>query len=680
MGLQPTASMSPRGVLFFIFLLLRGAPLLAQNDELDSLEKVLPQQTGSDKISTLNAISWHYRQANTTKAMELAKSALKLSTEVNYLEGEALSLQSVGAVYEATSNFDSALLFFNKSLAIKQALGDTTDIAASLNNIAMVYDQLGKDEMALTNYFQALRMYEAVNDLFSEAMVLGNIGIVYKKQKDYAKVLTYYERALEIYENEQSVFGSSVVQGNIASILIILGNYNQAIEVAKKSLQGYESLGYSRLMAYPLGNLAIAYDSLKELSVARDYYKQALALHKNNNNTAEVAFTLKNLAGNELASGEYTRALAHATEAYHLASSAKATDVLMQALVIITRCEQQLGNYEKAFGYQQQYIDLRDKAFEEEKTKATLELEAKYETEKKDRELELQRLSLVEKDLEIQKSRVAQLALGGALLLLFVLGLLVRARTRLSYQRKLDQEKLAKQEELLRAVISSVEGERKRFSEDLHDSFGQLISVLKMNVDSLSAAPPSASADRQRMFDQSVSVLNDMYGELKNVCFNLMPKALIQHGLPVGVNELVARINHTGKLRAESHFFDLDERLVDIQEISLYRIVQEWTNNILKYSDAKNLFIQITRDEEEITLTIEDDGMGFDDKILKMGQGNGWKNLQSRTNLMKGTIDLDTAPGRKGTMLTVNVPAILKGDQSKTDPDKVETLLTYALF
>jgi signal transduction histidine kinase len=354
--------------------------------------------------------------------------------------------------------------------------------------------------------------------------------------------------------------------------------------------------------------------------------------------------------------------------------------VLMQALVIITRCEQQLGNYEKAFGYQRQYIDLRDKAFEEEKTKATLELEAKYETEKKDRELELQRLSLVEKDLEIQKSRVTQLALGGALLFLFVLGLLVRARIKLTYQRKLDEEKLAKQEELLRAVISSVEGERKRFSEDLHDSFGQLISVLKMNVDSLSTAPPSAAVERQRMFDQSVSVLNDMYGELKNVCFNLMPKALIQHGLPVGVNELVARINHTGKLQAESHFFDLDNRLVDIQEISLYRIVQEWTNNILKYSDAKSIFIQITRDEAEITLTIEDDGMGFDEKILTMGQGNGWKNLQSRTNLMKGTIDLDTALGRKGTMLTVNVPAILKGDQSKTDAAKVETLLTYALF
>ncbi|MEQ8812157.1 MAG: tetratricopeptide repeat protein, partial [Imperialibacter sp.] len=169
--------MSLRVLLFLVFSLLGGAALFAQNDELDSLEKVLPQQAGSDKISTLNAISWHYRQANTTKAMELAKSALKLSTEVNYLEGEALSLQSVGAVYEATSNFDSALHFFNKSLAIKQALGDTTDIAASLNNIAMVYDQLGKDEMALTNYFQALRMYEAVNDLFSEAMVLGNIGI-----------------------------------------------------------------------------------------------------------------------------------------------------------------------------------------------------------------------------------------------------------------------------------------------------------------------------------------------------------------------------------------------------------------------------------------------------------------------------------------------------------------------
>ena len=652
----------------------------AQNPELDSLENVLPLQDGKEKVSTLNSISWHYRQSNTARGMEMAKTALTLSEQLDYPEGLAVSLQSVGAIHEVTGAFDSALLYFTRALEFKKALGDSAEIAASFNGIGMVHDQLGRDESALVNYFDALRIYEQLDDASAQAMVLVNIGIVYKKQKEYAKVLDYYQKALAFYAQEGSVFGSSVVQGNIGAILIKLENYKDAINYSQRAFDGYKSLGYDRLMAYPLGNMAIAFDSLGQTSEARVYYLQALELHQKNNNTAEVAFNLKNLANNELKTGEISQAQGHALSAKKIAEEIKASDILMQSLVILVRCEMARGNFQSAFVYQRQYDQLRDRAFAEEKTKAIFELETKYETQKKDRELERQRLALVEKDLEIQKSRITQIMLVGAVLLLIVVGLLIRARIKLAYQKKLEQEKLLKQEELLRAVISSVEGERKRFSEDLHDSFGQLISVLKMNVDSLSAAGNATSSDRQQVFEQSVGVLNDMYGELKNVCFNLMPKTLIQHGLPAAIGELTSRINSTGKIRCQSSFYDLEDRLADIQEISLYRIAQEWTNNVLKYSNATDISVQITRDEQEITLTIEDDGMGFDQATLKAGKGNGWKNLQSRTNLMKGTLELETTPGRKGTMLIVNVPAMLKHEERKSEQEKAESLLTYALF
>ena len=77
-------------------------------------------------------------------------------------------------------------------------------------------------------------------------------------------------------------------------------------------------------------------------------------------------------------------------------------------------------------------------------------------------------------------------------------------------------------------------------------------------------------------------------------------------------------------------------------------------NNIIKYSDADQIAIQITKDEDEITLLIEDNGVGFDKKVLLEGKGNGWKNMTSRSNLIHGELELDTTPDLKGTSLILN--------------------------
>ena len=76
----------------------------------------------------------------------------------------------------------------------------------------------------------------------------------------------------------------------------------------------------------------------------------------------------------------------------------------------------------------------------------------------------------------------------------------------------------------------------------------------------------------------------------------------------------------------------------------------------MKYAEATHITIQLTRDEAELTLTVEDDGKGFDAELFYSGKGNGWKNIQTRLNLIKGEFDLDTTQGRRGTMMTVNLP------------------------
>lgn len=214
------------------------------------------------------------------------------------------------------------------------------------------------------------------------------------------------------------------------------------------------------------------------------------------------------------------------------------------------------------------------------------------------------------------------------------------------------------QENVMRAIVKSQEDERRRFAEDMHDGLGQLISSLHLNLTNLESIQSTQTEKRLEIFQTSRSIIEDMYGELKNICFNLMPQTLISSGIAEALKESANRINKSDKLYVSVKVYGLNKRLSELQEISIYRISQEWINNIIKYANAKRITLQITKDDEEITLMIEDDGIGFDISILHTGKGNGWKNISSRANLMKAAIHLDSTPVTRGSTFILNIPLL----------------------
>ena len=240
--------------------------------------------------------------------------------------------------------------------------------------------------------------------------------------------------------------------------------------------------------------------------------------------------------------------------------------------------------------------------------------------------------------------------------------MLLMAQVTLSVYRereRLNIEVENSQKAIMNAIVDGQEKERKRFAADLHDGFGQLITSLNLNLKSLESTHPTKLEKRVDAFHTSSSIIDDMYEELKNICFNLMPQTLMSMGVGEALRELADRLNQTQKITLEVSIFDMDERLAEVQEISLYRISQEWISNVIKYSGATNIELQITKDVNEITLLIEDNGDGFDASELEVGKGNGWKNISSRVSLIKGELTLDTNEGKKGTTFIVNAPILL---------------------
>jgi two-component system NarL family sensor kinase len=136
----------------------------------------------------------------------------------------------------------------------------------------------------------------------------------------------------------------------------------------------------------------------------------------------------------------------------------------------------------------------------------------------------------------------------------------------------------------------------------------------------------------------------------------LSPQVLVRDGLVEAVKELSFRINRSNDVQVTIQTTGFENRLPADYEITLYRICQEWINNVLKYSVANRAEVQLIEHSDEVTLMIEDNGKGFDLNALETGTGNGWKNIQSRIQILKGVVEVDSKPGRTGTTFTASIP------------------------
>jgi len=199
-------------------------------------------------------------------------------------------------------------------------------------------------------------------------------------------------------------------------------------------------------------------------------------------------------------------------------------------------------------------------------------------------------------------------------------------------------------------MVDGQERERKRLSSDLHDGFGQLISVLRLTLGKL-----GSDAENQTV-QQSNQLLDSMYAELKAICFDMMPQALTKGGLKAGLEELAIRVNAGTNVQLQLDVYlgttAVNERLA----VAVFRIVQEWTNNVLKYAQAQQIEVSLTSDETELTVAITDNGQGFDTTVLEQATGNGWANIKQRANFVRGEVFVESTPSQSGTTLVLNIP------------------------
>lgn len=650
-----------RFILAFFLLLTCFMGFSQKESKIDSL-KILLKNHKSDTTKVNIYLKLHdlLRLSDFTQATHVAKESFELSEKLKWEKGIALTGRNYGIALSLTSKFDSANLILNRVIEVSRRIGDEKNIGycqMTLGNIQ--YDQSNYDQ-ALIYYFKSLHTYEKLDEYAGMSSALIWIGIIYQySQEDYDAAIESYNSALKYANLGNATLNSSYIFSNLATIYYETNRYDSAIFYNKKSINVKLSYDDVRGLANARNNLANCFFDLEQYDSAEYYYSISLNARKQLNDKSGIGTSLMNLGRLYTKTNKITSAQIHLEEGVSIFEEIGFKEGLLRGYLYLTELNEAKGKYSLALQYHKKHKAAADSIFRSDRDETIEELQTKYETEKKEQQLVIQNLELADQKVTIQRDSFLMVGLALLVIFILVVGMLLRSRMRKKQELTLRQKELNYRELQLNAVIDSQEKERKRFATDLHDGFGQLISVLKMNVAAINKEDETPEKKKE-LFEKSTEILNGMYDELRGICFNLMPHTLIQEGLVMALKEFAGKVSLSGKVTVEVLAFDFEERLDDLKEISVYRIVQEWINNTLKYGDASNITIQLTKDDQEITLTVEDNGQGFDKDLLLNSIGNGWKNINSRTNLIKGILDIDTDPKIAGSMLILNIPHRVK--------------------
>jgi two-component system, NarL family, sensor kinase len=180
---------------------------------------------------------------------------------------------------------------------------------------------------------------------------------------------------------------------------------------------------------------------------------------------------------------------------------------------------------------------------------------------------------------------------------------------------------------------------------------GQLLSTAKMNIASLDDAVNQSDDEDKIIYQTSLNLIDEAVAEVRLISHNLMPGTLIRLGLIPALQDLVKKINTSGKIKV-SFVPDPDfEKLSETSEIAIFRIVQEVLNNSLKHSGAKSIGIALKKLSDEIRLIISDDGIGIDVSKIEKSEGIGWKNIYSRVAMLNGKIEIQSQKDTGTTIL-----------------------------
>jgi two-component system NarL family sensor kinase len=633
-----------------LFLLLAPVVLIkAQDNKRDSLLKLLPSaKDDTAKVLLLLDIADTYETNFQDSSLYYLEKSRKLSELLGFSKGIYQYYKQSAVISFTKGDYTTAVEQNNKGLIQARLRKDSSNVISILNNIAIVYAYLGDFESQLNYALQVKNAVEAVKDSNKLAPVYHGIANAYFNLKRYRKSTDYALLSVRL------TIEFKKRNNYINRVYATLAQDYEALKMSDSALYYYEKAIGESIKANDKYAEGTIYGYLCDLYQGRNQFdemlkagEKSLALARELQSRQIVAYSLYNVAYANFFKGNNAKARSDINEALEIATKDTLRDELKNSYMVLSYIAARDGDYEVSGWARRKTDSIQEAVLNEQVIKSTSELEKKYETEKKDKQINLQQAQL-------ERRRIFSLILIGSIAFIFIIVVLIYRQKQKLHRQRISELEKEKQLTSTESVLKGEEQERSRLAKDLHDGLGGMMSGIKYSLQTMKKNL-IMTPENQQAFERSMDMLDSSIREMRRVAHNMMPEALVRFGLDTALSDFCDDVNQSGALQVSYQSIGMTKAEIDqTTAITIYRVIQELINNTMKHASARSAIVQVSKTNGIITITVEDDGKGFDPAILQASGGMGWNNIQSRVGYLKGKLDVQSGLG-KGTSVHIEL-------------------------
>ncbi|RKN81483.1 tetratricopeptide repeat-containing sensor histidine kinase [Ulvibacterium marinum] len=647
-------------------------PTNSQEKRVDFLRKALiaAEANSNDSLKTkyFSQLSLAYQQLpDSLLFRKTNRKTLLLARETQDSVVQAEANWDLAIFYRSIAIPDSAYYHYGEALKLYGALKNDFNTARMLYNMAVVQadvkDYTGS-EITTIRAIELLKPLDKYQQLYN---CYNNLGVITKELQEYERAISYFDMALDYLSklDEENTLNYEILN-NIGTVYQEQGFHKKAIPYFRQVLAA-DNLHEkdSQLFAKAINNLAYSKFKAEDYTNIPGLFIEAIEIQDSIRDIVGISRSYYSLAEYYLSQGDTAQAMGQAQKAKTYAEQGSNNKRLLQTLQLMARLEPQ-----NALEHTQRYMVLNDSLMQEERKARNKFARIRFETDEFIAENEI---------LTREKQLWAGIAVG-LLLLGLAIYIIVDQRTKNQKLRFQQQQQASNQEifNLMLAQKQKVEEgkkiEQKRISEELHDGvLGKMLGARMLLTGLNKKADEAAIAQRAR----AISALQEVEGEVRSISHELSHAAYQKiHNFIHSIEDLLKSLQENTTI---AHSFSYDDTidwdgLTGDIKINLYRMIQETLQNSVKHAQCKNVSVDFAKEENDLLITIADDGRGFSTKRGK--KGIGMRNIASRMAKLGGSWDVTSTQGKGTTVLfriPIKKPTTPESNNGQLELEKVKT-------
>ena len=638
------------GLLLFCFLSFNFC--LAQNaqDIIDNLKKELKNNPDIKRTATIYSdLTWYYSNISTDSALSYGQKAI---TESNKLKDSVLIAQinsDIGAVYFRRSDYENSKKYYSTALKIRKLRKDNLGVAKVNLNLANIFNKENKREQALKCYLDGIDYFEKVNNPEIVSVTKANVAILFIDLKNYSKAKKYLQEAIAYQELNNQETGLCTSYLSMGNVFLKMKDTLNAVKFYQKSIVSSKKAGNNISLSSALNNLGSIKSQQQKSAEAIALFNKSKTLRDSLNLNKDETILSLSIAKEHIMYHRFAEAnkvLYKLKKEYE--QDPNSQENLLQTYQYFIHTYGYLKESDSVNYYNNLASNIQSTIIETAVAKQTNELEEKYQSEKKEKQL-------LQKTNEIRNSRNKLILVTSIAFFIGFIGFLVYR------QQKLKNKQQQQEFELKSAIVkienqSKLQDQRLQISRDLHDNIGSQLTFIISSVDNIKYAFEVQNSKLDNKLSSISNFAKSTIVELRDTIWAMNNSEITFEDLQTRIHNFVEK----AKEAKEDIVFDFaiedglkQTKFTSIEGMNIYRTIQEAINNSMKYAEAKNIKIDINHQNNDILIAIEDDGKGFDNNTIEFG--NGINNMKKRIADISGEIEINSSPN-SGTKVKIRFP------------------------